>query len=223
MVKAVRHDTSSAVVTTGWETVKGGFVGWLTTAVIGAVIVGGLAALAVGTGGAILGGLGLIGGAAATATTAAVAPTALGGIAAALTSGFGLFSMGASALVGGVATASTYGTAGAVIGGALGLLKGGSRVSHESQTFREKIAARSHAAGARLEHAHQLGAQQGYMMGMQDGQQMVVNKLREMQYAMIQEQMAQAQGAHCGTPKCSHVETEMKRRETAAATGQQIG
>lgn len=207
MVKAVRHDTSSAVVTTGWETVKGGLVGWLATAVIGAAITGGLVIGAAALVGALLPG----------------SITALGAAGAMITGG-GAAVTAIASIIGGVTTASTYGTAGAVIGGVLGLLKGGSRVSHESQTFREKMAARSHAAGARLEHAHQLGAQQGYMMGVQDGQQMVVNKLREMQYAMIQEQMAQAQGAaHCGTPKCSHVETEMKRRETAAATGQQIG
>ena len=110
------------------------------------------------------------------------------------------------------------------IGAVLGFAKGRERVGKEQEAYEHRSATRAHIADARFEKAQLVGAQQGYTQGIQDGQAMVVERLRQMQYAQIQGQMAEAQKANdAACNKCSHVDAEVKRREAAAAAGAQIG
>lgn len=142
---------------------------------------------------------------------------------AAFTGGALAVTMGAAAITG-VAGFAWGGVVGAAIGGVLGLFSGANRVSAEKSAFNDKLATHALANQGLKRHAMEAAAQHGYQAGIQDGANMVVNKLREAQYAAIQQNMAEAQQKNdiaCG--KCvSHAAKEQQRREATAAAGIQL-
>lgn len=202
--KPIDHSTGSAIATTAWTAGKYGIGGAIVAGLVGAAVFGGIAALGVAAAGAVAGLLGV------------------GGAAAAVTSTIGMAAIGIASFLGfGGALTTTGGIAAITAGGLMGLFKGGRRVTHERQAYQDRVENRAPAHHGRLENAAEASMQQGYMQGLQDGQQMVVNKIRELQYAALQQQMDKDKTA-CAA-KGPHVQAEMKRRETAAAAGQQIG
>lgn len=228
-IRPIDHDTGSAIATTAWSAGKYGIAGAIVAGLVGAAVVGGIAALGVAAIGAALGAAGIIGGTAATATSAAVAATAGSGALAAMGSGVGALAIGIASFLGfGGALSTVGGVATVTAGGLLGLFKGGRRVGLERQAYQDKA---GHAAPHqnRLAHVAEASMQHGYMQGVQDGQQMVVAKLRELQMASLNQQMetdkvaCQAQTNVVCEAKGPHVQAEIKRREAAATTGQHIG
>lgn len=202
--KPIDHTTGSAIATTAWTAGKYGIGGAILAGLAGAVVLGSIAALGVAAVGAVAGLLGA------------------GSAAAAVTSGIGMAAIGIASFLGfGGALTTTGGIAAVTAGGLMGLFKGGRRVGNERQAYQDKMEHRAPLRQHRMEQAQEMGMQQGYMQGLQDGQQMVVNKIRELQYAALQQQMDKDKAACCKPGP--HAQAEMKRREAAAAAGQQIG
>jgi hypothetical protein len=182
MAQPVDHDVTSGVVTTTWETIKGGIGALALPPVLGAAAAGTAAAvvtalfISTGIGAIVAGGaIGVIaGGLLGTAASTAMAPWLAG------------------------------------IGGGIGLLKGASRIRSESRAYDNLEAGRN--AETMVTHM-QYAAQQGYMAGVQAGQQSVVDQLQQVRYAAIADKMGPA-------PEKSHVAVEEQRRAAAAATTQ---
>lgn len=148
----------------------------------------------------------------------------------------GIFAaFGAPALVTGIAAAigagvtGIYGlTFGTVAGGLIGMVRGGSRVSRENESFRDRVEHRGQMHAAHRNTAEMAGMQKGYMMGFQEGQQYIVTQLQHAQEQMLVEQAAQAKAPEGGfAEKCAakascHAEAVVKGREAQAAAGPQV-
>ncbi|MFW0777440.1 MAG: hypothetical protein ACN2B6_06955 [Rickettsiales bacterium] len=201
MVQRINHSATSAVATAGMETVKGGLLGVIAVGVVGALLLGGGAALAVGAVGAIAGG----------AT-----------IGSALTSGVGLAVMGVSALVGGVAGVSSGGMLGAIVGGVAGLFRGGSKVGAEKSAFEHRREIMTSAKGQIQNGADQAALQQAYTVGVQAGQQSVVQELQRVHAQMIEGQMAQEATKNPVGPHTAKLAQQRAATEQAVS-GQQVG
>lgn len=134
MAKAVDHDITSSVVTTGWETGKGAIVGGL----VPAIAAGALTAGVIAAGGALtgVGVAAMFTGAAGTASMIAI-----GAFAAAAFAGLG--------------------TIGAIVGGVIGVLKGGSRIGREKHAYADKAAQRSGVLEAKVHQAQMMGYEAG--------------------------------------------------------------
>ncbi len=197
MVEAIKHDIRSSAATTSWETVKGGIRGTLYTGLIGAAVVGGIAA-----------GL--------TAMVFSIpAALAVGAVA---------------AVAGGASAIGTLGVIGGPIGAIGGFFRGRQRVGAENTKYAVREAKIADARAQEAQMIATIGAQQGYAMGFEHGQQKVVHDIQSLQQQMLQQEMAKsvaAGGGHaakCG--KCageSKVEAVAKQREAQAAAGNQIG
>jgi hypothetical protein len=168
MAQRVNHNTASAVATTGLETAKIGLLGWLAAGVVGAVAIAAIAAVPVAA-------IGLIGG--------LIEGAALAGVTGALTSTVGAIVVGGAAAVGAIGGLAS--PVGPIAGGLIGLLRGGSRVKAENAAYdrRQEI----------LQHGQQqtqnVVAQQAFAMGVQAGQQSVVEELQRVHAQMIQDEM----------------------------------
>lgn len=195
MVKAVDHTGTSSAATTGWESVKGALTGAVVPILIGAALIGGAAYLA----GAVL-----TGGAASWFAGLSVAGK--------------MGVIGASA---GAVYAAGYSAIGAAIGAVVGLTRGAKRVGEEQSKFSERAGTREQIVEAKMAQAQMSGAQMGYERGVYDAQMAMAEKIREAQYAQIQQQMAAAHEQHC-KPCNKHVTAELERRNAAAATGAQV-
>ncbi|MCE2927553.1 MAG: hypothetical protein LW823_07935 [Rickettsiales bacterium] len=204
MVERVNHSAASSVATTGWETAKVGLAGWLAAGVIGALAVAAVAAVPVAVVGLIGGALGAIG-----------SGGALAGLGAAFASTAGTLVMGGAATVGAVGGLSS--PVGPIAGGLLGILKGTSRVNAEKAAFerRQEI-----MAGANM-NRDQVVAQRAFAMGVQAGQQSVIQELQQYQETMIRSQMAQAQGQKPVVGQ--HTAAVTEKRMGAPAQQAQVG
>lgn len=219
MAERVNHSAASAVATTGWETAKVGLAGWLAAGVIGAVAIAAVAAVPMLAVGAIGGAAGWIG-----------AGGAASGIAATFGSTIGAWVLGIAATIGGVGGLSS--PVGPVVGGVAGLFKGVGRVRGESAAYERRQDILQHGA----QQAQSAVAQQAFAMGVQAGQQSVVQELQRVHGQMIEAEMAKRQQqvvaakepvgkftANCKTKCDSKVEMVNKQREAQAAAGAQIG
>jgi hypothetical protein len=138
---------------------------------------------------------------------------------------------GAAAIVGGGAAVTTAGPFAALIGAVTGFFSGRRQVGKENAKYELREAAIANERAQEQQAIAMAGAQQGYAMGFQHGQQKVVNDIQALQQQMLQQEMAKsvaaAPGSHaakCG--KCateSKAEAVAKQRDAQAAAGQQIG
>lgn len=177
--KPVDHGLLSGTATVGWESAKGAAKGLAVLPLAGAAIAGAVVftIAAVMSGGATV---------PLTAALGAALPWGLG--AAAVGGALGLVGDGfAAPIIAGV-------------GALLGLARGGDRINGEKAAYKEmaghKAEKREQQKAAELENASNAGVQQGYGQGFKEGQMAVVNRLRELQYNMIQQQMSEAANAN---------------------------
>lgn len=130
---------------------------------------------------------------------------------------------GSAALWTGTATAAFLGAKwGAAIGAGFGILGADNAVraaEEKRQIDQERRAMHSGMGGPAPAQMQQV-AQTAYMAGMQEGQQATVNKIRELQFAALHQEMEKNKAA-CAA-QGPHAQAEIKRREAAAAAGQQI-
>lgn len=190
MVDPIKHTTTSALSTTGVETIKGAAEGALLipalAAVAGAVVVGGLVSLA-------------------PVSLTVIGLSALGGaLAAGIPTTITMFSVGLP----------VTGTL-AAIGGVLGLTKGGERVGKENNAAENKIAKHMAAREDVQAQAANMGLQQGYVAGFQEGRNQVINQVMQAQ-AEAQAQAPAAGHADKFKKAGSHVAAvaESKANET---------
>lgn len=218
MAKPIKHNTSSAMSTAGWETAKGaggggvvgsivgtvgGAVAGLVGSLVPAIVVGALAAAVTGFTGVNFLGVAAEAGVAGAGTGAAL----FGGIVAGLGAAVGA--------VGGLITGATWG---AGIGGMFGLAKGGDKIVNENAKYQQRVQSRQNTRQDQLANANIAGMQDGYQVGFAEGQNYVVNQLRA-----AQEQMLMAQAQQQGAVKAGHADKIAKQREAQAAAGQQLG
>jgi len=171
MVQRVDHGILSATATTGWETAKGGLKGGFLTGLVGAAIAVGALTAVVAIGGALIPGI-----------TAAGSVGALFGAGGGLAAGIGI----AATAVTAVAGFFTTGPIGTAVGTLLGVSKGVHRVKDENAAY----AHRQDIIRGAVVNQHNQVAQQAYAMGVQHGQQSVVEELQRVHAAMIQDEMA---------------------------------
>jgi hypothetical protein len=175
MVEPIKHNMMSAVSTAGVETAKGAAEGILALPVIGAVL-----------GAGILGGGALL----ASAAFTVGAPVILG---------LAAFGAVAGGVVGAVPLAFPPVTATlAAVGGLLGMAKGGTRISKETEAANDLIEKHNQKRLSMEAMAANQGLQQGYMVGFQEGRNQVVNALKQQMEAQAA-QVAEAEKANNAT------------------------
>lgn len=220
MAEPVNHGIVSGAATGAWETVKGTVKGALALPVGGALV--GAVVGAIGLGVIALSGGAVVGVAASMyAAVTGASISSVGTIAA--VSGL------AGALVGGVGGAVTGGSAGTaagilawpitavttVVGAVTGIFKGAHRVSEESQAYQQKLENRALAGMSKVQYAQAVGQQQGYVAGLQQGEQMGAEKVMRAFHSSIAERMGPA------AQKNHAAAIEAERAAAAATTGKQ--
>jgi hypothetical protein len=184
MAESINHGIISGTAQTAYETAKGGAKGLVYTGVAGGlitaavVLTAGISAVALG--GFLLGGFSL---ATAGAAVAALGSTGLGLM---VTAGTAVSSF----VAGAIGSTAVLGPVGTIAGAVGGFFKGIGRVKSEKAAFenRESQLAQS------LQNREALAAQNGFSLGVQAGQQSVMDELQRSREMQIRSQMAQAAG-----------------------------
>ncbi|MDX1974165.1 MAG: hypothetical protein SFT92_00660 [Rickettsiales bacterium] len=190
MAKPIDHDFDSKVATAGIEVAKGSLLG-----IVGAGLL---------TAATLVFGVGMLG-----AVASFVGLGSFTGAAAAMMTGPGAL----ITLASGIAGAFGFGGAGALIGGTYGLAKAGGKINRESQAYQDRVQGQM----ASVQNTAMMAMQQGYEMGMQDGQQKIVADLQQMHAQMLQKEMLGA-----SAEKGKFAKGIEQQREAHAAAGPQL-
>ncbi len=230
MADPINHDGFSTAATVGGKAVKWGLLGAIAAFAIPAVVIGGAGLLAGAAISALATG-GIMGGIASVAGLLVSAAGVVGGV------------------VAGVSSAASFGGGAAVVGGALGAVKGVGQVVDENSAYRNRGQGKQNTRAKTFNDGEIKGIQEGYQIAKSDiepqiqkreqvafqkGQEFVVNQIQEHMSAQMaagadpkgQQAAAAAAGGFAGKEielKCeSKAKAVLKQREVEAMMPKQL-